>query len=195
MGFQGDLFADHDVCTARPPEGMMLWREFVTPAEEDEFAAAVDAAPLAPFQFHQWQGKRLTASYGRSYDFSRGMVVEAPSFPAWLRDFADRAASHAGIDPETVAQGLVIRYDPGAGIGWHRDRPQFDKVLGLSLTSKVALRLRRRLPKGFERQSVVLPPRSLYRLEGPARWDWEHSIVPVAETRRSITLRSLHRPV
>jgi alkylated DNA repair dioxygenase AlkB len=195
MGFQGDLFADRDAGTVGLPEGMSLWRDFVTPAEEHELAAAVDAAPLAPFQFHQRQGKRLTASYGRGYDFSRGEMVETPTFPAWLRDFADRAAGHAGIAPETVAQGLVIRYDPGSGIGWHRDRPQFGTVLGLSLTSKVVLRLRRRLPNGFERRSVVLPPRSLYRLEGPARWDWGHSIVPVAETRRSITLRTLHRSV
>jgi alkylated DNA repair dioxygenase AlkB len=53
------------------------------------------------------------------------------------------------------------------------------------------LRLRRRLPEGFERRAVRLPPRSLYRLEGPARWDWEHSILPVAQTRRAITVRSL----
>jgi DNA oxidative demethylase len=64
-------------------------------------------------------------------------------------------------------------------------------VLGLSLSSEVVLRLRRRTAQGFERRAVTLPPRSLYRLEGPARWEWEHSILPVAETRRSITLRSL----
>jgi alkylated DNA repair dioxygenase AlkB len=191
MGFQGDLFADQDTGTVGLPEGMTLWREFVTPAEEHELAAAVDAAPLAPFRFHQWEGKRLTASYGHGYDFSRGELVEALPFPAWLRDFADRAAGHTGKDPDCLVQGLVIRYDPGARIGWHRDRPQFGTVLGLSLTSEVVLRLRRRLPHGFERRSVTLPPRSLYRLQGPARWDWEHSILPVADIRRSITLRSL----
>ena len=44
---------------------------------------------------------------------------------------------------------------------------------------------------GFERRAVWLPPRSLYRLEGPARWEWEHSILPVERTRRSITLRTM----
>jgi alkylated DNA repair dioxygenase AlkB len=56
------------------------------------------------------------------------------------------------------------------GIGWHRDRPQFGSVLGLSLSSEVVLRMRRRLPRGFERCAVTLPPRSLYRLDGSARW-------------------------
>jgi alkylated DNA repair dioxygenase AlkB len=190
MGLQGELFADRDTGTALPP-GMTLWPDFVTAAEESELAAAIDAAPLRPFRFHQWEGKRLTASYGFGYDYGRGQLLDAPPFPAWLRGFADRAGGQAGLVAPSIVQGLLIRYDPGAGIGWHRDRPQFGTVLGLSLTSAVVMRLRRRLPKGFERRAVTLPPRSLYRLEGEARWQWEHSILPVAETRRAITLRSL----
>jgi alkylated DNA repair dioxygenase AlkB len=190
MSCQGDLFAD-DIGRKDLPEGMALWREFISPEEEHDLAAAVDTVPLSPFRFHQWEGKRLTASYGCGYDFSRSRMAQAPPFPAWLRDIADRAAGLAEIDPQSIVQGLVIRYDPGAGIGWHRDRPQFGKVLGLSLTAEVVLRLRRRLPGGFERRAVTLPSRSLYRLEGPARWDWEHSILPVVQTRRAITVRSL----
>jgi alkylated DNA repair dioxygenase AlkB len=191
MGFQGDLFANHQTQAPRLPEGMALWPDFVTPAHEQALAAAIDAAPLEPFRFHQWEGKRLTAYFGLGYDFSRGAVLDAAPFPDWLRALADGAAERAELDPAALVQGLVIRYDPGAGIGWHRDRPQFGTVLGLSLSSEVVLRLRRRTAQGFERRAVTLPPRSLYRLEGPARWDWEHSILPVAETRRSITLRSL----
>lgn len=192
MTAQGDLFAEP---AAQPalPEGMTLWPEFVTPAEEEELSAQIDGAPLAPFKFHQWEGKRLTASFGQGYDFAKGRLEDAPPFPEWLRDFAVTAGERAGVGP--FAHALVIRYDPGAGIGWHRDRPQFGTVLGLSLTSEVPMRLRRRTAAGFERLAVKLPPRSLYRLEGPARWEWEHSILPVAETRRSITLRTLRSPV
>jgi hypothetical protein len=56
------------------------------------------------------------------------------------------------------------------------------------------LRLRRRLPGGgFERRSVELPPRSLYLLSGDVRWEWEHSIAPMAQQRRSITFRTLRQ--
>jgi alkylated DNA repair dioxygenase AlkB len=191
MSIQGDLFAEHAGESAELPPGMTLWRDFITAEEERDLSAAIDAAPLSPFRFHQWEGKRLTASYGLGYDYGRGRVLGAPPFPAWLRDVATRAAAHAGLEPAAIAQGLLIRYDPGAGIGWHRDRPQFGSVLGLSLSSPVAMRLRRRLDAGFERRAVTLPARSLYRLEGAARWRWEHSILPVAETRRAITLRTL----
>jgi alkylated DNA repair dioxygenase AlkB len=194
MTVQGDLFAESEAPAAPLPAGMTLWPGFVSATDERDLAAAIDAAPLAPFRFHQWRGKRLTASYGLGYDYSRGAVLEAPPFPAWLRDIADNAARQAGLDPAAIVQGLLIRYDPGAGIGWHRDKPQFGTVLGLSLGSEVVLRLRRRLATGFERLAVTLPPRSLYRLDGDARWRWEHSITPVAETRRAITLRTLRRP-
>ena len=97
----------------------------------------------------------------------------------------------AAIDPAAIVQALLTRYDPGAGIGWHRDRPQFGTVLGLSLDEPATLRLRLRHASGFARAAVRLPPRSLYRLDGPARWEWEHSLAPQGHTRCSITLRTL----
>lgn len=186
MTFQHDLFAE-----APDLPGFTLWSEVVSAAEEAELSAQLDASPLAPFRFGPWEGKRLTAYYGHGYDFERGQLREAPPMPDWLRSLADRAELLTDQPPGTFAQALLIRYDPGAGIGWHRDRQQFGTVAGLSLTNPVKLRLRRRTASGFERRTVLLPPRSLYRLEGEARWNWEHSIAPVERTRRSVTLRSL----
>ena len=190
MGTQFDLFSDTSLQAAPLVPGLAFIAEAVSPAEEAELAARIDAAPLAPFRFGQWQGRRLTASYGSGYDYQRGALTEAPSLPGWLRELADGLAALAELDPALVTQALLIRYDPGAGIGWHRDRPQYGDVLGLSLGAPCTLRLRRRLPDGtFERQALPLPPRSLYRLSGEARRDWQHSIAPLPETRRSITLR------
>lgn len=197
MTIQGDLFAEPLGAAAVPaaaPDGLKLWPEVVSRDEEGELEAAIDAAPLKPFQFGPWEGKRLTAYYGYGYDFGRGRMTEAPPLPDWLQALAARAAKLAGQPDDAFVQALLIRYDPGAGIGWHRDRPHFGAVAGLSLTNPVRLRLRRRTATGFERQAVLLPPRSLYRIEGEARWEWEHSIAPVEQTRRAITLRTLRAP-
>ena len=198
MTIQGDLFADAQRAAAslatlppKLPEGFMLWPDVVSAVEERALEMAIDAAPLKPFQFGQWEGKRLTAYYGYGYDFGRGRMTEAPPLSDWLQSLAVRVAKLTGQPAGAFVQALVIRYDPGAGIGWHRDRPQFGTVAGLSLSNPVRLRLRRRTEAGFERAAVLLPPRSLYCLEGPARSEWEHSIAPVEQTRRSITLRTL----
>jgi alkylated DNA repair dioxygenase AlkB len=187
MTLQGDLFA-HDASIV---PGLLLVPDAVAPADEARVVAQIDAAPLEPFVFGQWRGKRLTTHYGSAYDFARGRLDEAPPLPGWLLELRQRLAPLAGLDPAALAAALLIRYDPGAGIGWHRDRPQYGEVLGLSLGARCTMRLRRRTEAGFERRSVPLPPRALYRLSGEVRWEWEHSIAPMEATRHSITFRTL----
>lgn len=184
------LFADDP--PALPIPGLRLALDAVTPEQEAEIAARIDAAPLTPFQFGQWEGKRLTANYGSAYDYQRAQPVPAPPLPDWLEDLRGQLAPPFDRAGEAFVQGLLIRYDPGAGIGWHRDRPQYGEVIGLSLSAPATMRFRRKLPDGkFERVAVELPPRSAYLLAGPARTEWQHSIVPMEQTRRSVTLRSL----
>jgi alkylated DNA repair dioxygenase AlkB len=187
MNQQGELFRTQEPVVP----GLLQRLEAVSPGVETDLAARIDAAPLAPFEFGPWRGKRLTTHYGAGYDFARHRVDEAPAMPPWLLELRDRLAPLVGLGPEALQTALLIRYDPGAGIGWHRDRPQYDDVVGLSLGAPAVLRLRRRNASGFERRQLALPPRSLYRLSGEVRWEWEHSIVPLEEARRSITFRSL----
>lgn len=183
---QGSLFAD-------PPTvpGLAYAADFLNVDEERDLIARIDAAPLTPFRFQQWTGKRLTTSYGWHYDFERGGVGEAEPIPAWLLPLRARAAAFAGLAADTLVQVLLIRYDPGAGIGWHRDRPVFGHVIGVSLGAPATLRLRRRSDTGFARATCELPPRSIYRLSGEVRHGWEHSIAPMDEPRWSITFRTL----
>jgi len=171
--------------------GLSRAEAFVTPSEEQMLIASIDAAELSPFRFHGWLGKRLTASYGWRYDFDDASFTSAEPIPDWLLPLRAKAARFARQQPGELVQALLIRYDPGAGIGWHRDRPVFDHVLGISLGAPATMRFRRRKSGGFDRASVLLAPRSVYHLTGEARHEWEHSIVAMAVRRWSITFRSL----
>jgi alkylated DNA repair dioxygenase AlkB len=182
---QPDLFSE----TGLP--GLSQAGEFVTPGEEQRLIASIDAVDLTPFKFHGWFGKRLTASYGWSYDFDDASLSPAEPIPDWLLPLRAKAARFAGLPPDELVQALLIRYDPGAGIGWHRDRPVYEHVLGISLGAPATMRFRRRKPGGFERASALLAPRSIYHLTGEARCQWEHSIAAMEVTRWSITFRSL----
>jgi DNA oxidative demethylase len=115
----------------------------------------------------------------------------AEPIPDWLLPVRARAARFACLEPEELVQTLLIRYDPGAGIGWHRDRFVFEHVIGISLGAPAVMRFRRRRAGGFDRASVLLGPRSIYHLTGEARHEWEHSIPAMETTRWSITFRSL----
>lgn len=185
---QSDLFP---IASSLPVPGMAVLEELISPAEEAGLIAHIDAEALSPFRFQGWLGKRLTRSFGWSYDFDTGRFAEADPLPDWLLPVRERAARLAGLRPEQLVQALLIRYDPGAGIGWHRDRPVFEHVVGLSLGNPAVLRLRRRIASGFERAKLPLVPRAGYHLSGEARHDWEHSIAPIDVPRWSITFRSL----
>ena len=189
MTDQPTLFSDEETIALPAIEGLRLALDAISPVQEPEIAALVDAAELTPFQFGQWEGKRLTTNYGSAYDYQRARPVPAPPVPGWLRDLCAQLAPKFGRDPAIFEQALVTRYDPGAGIGWHRDRPQYEEVIGLSLSAPATMRLRRRAGSGFDRANLPLPPRSIYLLSEEVRWEWEHSIVPLIETRRSITFR------
>ena len=171
--------------------GMVFADEFVSAAEEADLIAHIDGVDLSPFKFQQWTGKRLTRSFGWSYDFENGRFAPTEALPGWIEPVKARAARFAGLDPDDLVQALLIRYDPGAGIGWHKDRPVFEHVVGISLGADATLRLRRRSVAGFDRVKVDLAPRSIYHLSGEVRHHWEHSIAPMDVPRWSITFRSL----
>lgn len=162
--------------------------------DSHEEAALIDWAatvPVEPFRFQGWTGKRLTHSFGWRYDFDDHSFGPVAPIPEILLPLRARAAAFAGLAAEKLVQAMVTRYDPGAGIGWHRDRPVFEHVVGLSLGAPATMRFRRRTATGFARASLPLAPRAAYYLSGEARHDWEHSIAEMTATRWSITLRSL----
>ena len=171
--------------------GLTQADEIITPGEEAALIAQIDAVELSPFRFQGWLGKRVTHSFGWRYDFDTARFTEAEPLPDWLLPLRAKAAAFADMAPEDFVHALLIRYDPGAGIGWHRDRPVFEHVVGISLGNPATLRLRRRTDKGFERASALLEPRSIYHLSGEARHQWEHSIAAMEVPRWSITFRSL----
>jgi len=182
---QASLFAEPLIV------GLDYRGDFISSSEHDELIERLRALDLAPFRFHGWLGNRKTRTFGWRYDFDDASFSPAEPMPDWLHPLRARVAALAGLGPENFAHVLLARYDPGAGIGWHRDRPQFDEVVGISLGSPATMRFRQRTAEGFRRANVQLEPRSAYLLSGEVRWEWEHSIAPGDSLRFSITFRSL----
>lgn len=147
--------------------------------------------PFQNFEFRGYLGHRRVVSFGVRYDFSDSKVHGAPDIPPFLLPLRQVAAGSAQIDPSALRHALVTEYQPGAGIGWHRDRPEFGDVIGVSLLSPCRFRLRRRQGAGWQRKSLILEPRSCYVLRGAARQEWEHSIPAAESLRYSVTFRSL----
>jgi len=176
--------------SALAPKGLEYWPEFISHAEEQDLIVRIGELELKPFQFGLYQGKRRVASFGRSYDFSRQLLEAAPPFPSWIGPVISRIEPLPQAAQSRIAQVLITEYQPGAAIGWHRDKRQFDMIFGLSLGASCPFRLRRRVGSGWERLTLTVDPRSLYLMSGDSRSVWEHSIPPISKPRYSITFRT-----
>jgi len=173
------------------PQGMRYVPQLISADEERALLEELRTLPFREFEFHGFLGKRRVVSFGWRYDFGGGGLQQAPEMPEFLLPVREQAARFAGIEPSSLQHALLIEYPPGAGIGWHRDRPDFADVIGISLLSPCTFRLRRRNGAKWERRSMVAEPRSAYLLRGASRTEWEHSIPPLAMLRYCITFRSL----
>jgi alkylated DNA repair dioxygenase AlkB len=188
--------AQSDLFGAPPPDlpdGMRYQPGFLTAEEESALLAQVRQLPLAPMQYQGFTALRRVVSYGGQYDFSAQRLNDAPPLPAWLDPLRNKVARWAGLAPEDFTQALIAEYRPGTPLGWHRDVPDFEDVVGVSLLADAVMRFRPYPPKAPVRAGVrkfTIAPRSVYLLRGPARWEWQHSVSPTRALRYSITFRT-----
>jgi alkylated DNA repair dioxygenase AlkB len=100
-------------------------------------------------------------------------------------------AEFAGHNMDEFRQAGINEYRPGAGIGWHKDKPEFGIIVGVSLLAPATMRFRQAHSNGWTRAWQTIEPRSIYLLSGEARSAWEHSIPPLDRLRYSLTFRTL----
>ena len=172
-------------------EGFRYQPDLLDQSHEQALLTYLRTLPFREFEFHGYTGKRRVVSFGWKYEYSGEKLRKVDDIPEFLLPLRARAASFAGLEPEAFPHALVTEYGPGAGIGWHRDKAVFGEVVGVSLLAPCILRFRRKAGEKWERVNVLTEPRSAYHLTGPARSEWQHSILRVDALRYSITFRTM----
>ncbi|HWC73389.1 MAG TPA: alpha-ketoglutarate-dependent dioxygenase AlkB [Gemmatimonadales bacterium] len=178
------------------PEGFAYQPDVVTIAQERELVQQIATLPFKAFEFRGFEGKRRTVSYGWRYDFNHQELQPADPIASFLLPIRELGERFAGLSAGALEQVTVIEYSAGSAIGWHKDRPMFGDVVGVSLLSPTRFRFRRQgggRKGSWQRASLTVEPRSIYLMRGPARDVWQHSIPPVETLRYSITMRTLRR--
>jgi alkylated DNA repair dioxygenase AlkB len=182
---------------AVPPtfaDGYAYEPEFLSREEAAALVEELQQLPLAPAQYRQYLSHRRIVSYGGRYDFSAQRLEAGEPIAEFLRPLRERVAAWVGCLAQDFTHALIAEYSPGAALGWHRDVADFERVAGVSLGTACRMRFRPYPPRPREKSlAVEVEPRSIYRLEGEARWGWQHSLPPVKALRYSITFRTLRK--
>lgn len=171
------------------PPGLKLAYEIMTLEEEAQLIGRIQASGLADYAYDA-ANPRSSMSYGWKYDFRDDSFVACAPTPEGFGAICETAARFAGVEPGDLAECLLNRYDPGAIIQWHFDKPVWEHVVGISLGAAATMEFRKATADGCQHAAVELRPRSIYLLSGEARHAYQHSLLPVDGTRWSITFRS-----
>lgn len=169
----------------------MLEPELIDEAEEQRLLADFAGLDFRPVVIRGRTSLRTAAHFGLRYGYETRRLTPGEPMPLFLLPLRERAAVLAGVAAEVLVQALVQRYPEGATIGWHRDSPPFDRIVGISLLGTARLRFRRGAVRDWETWSTEAVPRSAYVLAGEARTGWQHSIPPAKEPRYSVTFRDI----
>ncbi|ALA59582.1 alpha-ketoglutarate-dependent dioxygenase AlkB [Nitrospira moscoviensis] len=175
-----------------PPSGFHYLPNWISPAEEAELLAHLEALSFAPVRMHGVVAKRTVVHFGWDYGYESWRITPTRPIPDWLLPLRGRAARLMQKPEDAVEEVLVTRYGSGAGIGWHRDAPMFGPtVVGVSLKGTCRMRFQREVKGMRETAEQILEPRSAYMLSGSARFSWQHSIPPTKTLRYSMTFRTV----
>ncbi len=119
-------------------------------------------------------------SYGGRYDFNLNRLVQAEPIASFLHPLRERVARWSGIPAAEFAQALINEYRPGTELGWHRDAPDFESVVGVSA-------------RGWPHETATLSTHNrpqhrndgngsgaeiCIHSDGASRWKWQHAISP-----------------
>ncbi|KAL0051627.1 hypothetical protein WJX82_010933 [Trebouxia sp. C0006] len=176
--------------------GLTLIQDFVSEEEEQALLGCAEEG--------QWEtlARRRVCHFGYKFEYqSRNVDPQKPiqQFPAALQPVVERL-QHLQDMPQ-VDQCTVNEYSPGVGLSPHIDTHSAftGAIASLSLAGPAVMEFR----QGGESEAVLLPPRSLLIMAGPARYCWHHYIphrkadpmqgglLPRAPRRMSFTFRKV----
>jgi alkylated DNA repair protein (DNA oxidative demethylase) len=173
------------------PPGLRYVPDLLSADDEAALLPRLRELDFASIQMRGQIARRRTVHFGWVYGYESWQIAPGPALPAFLEPLRERAAALAGVEPGTLAEALLTEYPAGAGIGWHRDAPQFGLVVGVSLLGACRMRFQRGTGAARQTHALELAPRSAYVLDGAVRWQWQHSIPPTKRPRYSVTFRTL----
>jgi len=186
--------------TQELPQGLLYEPEFLSREEEAALLAHIAPLELREARFREYFAKRRVAHFHDEVDAPRYDDGGADSFtsgplPPFLAALRDKVAHRLDMPPSAFIHALVSEYRPGTPIGWHRDKPAYGIVVGISLAGTGRMRWRPYAHQDAQHTVTLdLAPRSMYVMRDAIRWQWQHSMPPMRELRYSITMRTRAAP-
>jgi alkylated DNA repair dioxygenase AlkB len=187
---QPNLFDSGSGISGTPPEGFSYFADFLAAEEQSALMTQVQNLQYEHDTFRGTRLRRGYAQFGYAYVSTGRLLTPAAPLPEFLTALITKALPFCPAET-TFNQCIVTYYPREAGIGWHTDAPRFgDCIIAVSLGAEASLQLRPNRSQQVSCEVSALPG-SLYVMHGPARWQYQHQVLPVASVRYSLTFRDV----
>jgi alkylated DNA repair protein (DNA oxidative demethylase) len=172
------------------PPGLTYIPFFISEEEERNLIHEIRNLEWKEIHMHGVIAKRKIVHYGLNYEFNSRTLTPAEEPPEFIKNLIPDVAKALKVKDAEIAEMLISHYPIDAPIGWHRDAPQFESLLGISLGGECVMKFRKYDDNKIQFRQI-LESRSAYIIKNEARWKWQHHIPPVKTERFSITFRTL----
>lgn len=171
---QPSLLKDPYINPIEKISGLTYIPDYITQTQETELLRFIDN------QLWLADLKRRVQHYGYKYDYTARRVdasMRLESIPGCLQDYCTLLHSN-GLLAKIPDQVIINEYQPGQGIASHIDCvPCFhETIASISLGSPCVMDFVDSQTQ--EKIPVLLEPRSVFVIQGDARYRWKHGIAP-----------------
>jgi alkylated DNA repair dioxygenase AlkB len=152
--------------------GLLYMKDYLTEKEEKKLFKQLDRGEIP------WENdlSRRTSQFGTSYNYKSKKVNILPDRPVTgiIKTLAGNISESFGGDFNNI---ICNEYTKKQGITAHTDSKIFGEIVcGVSIGSGANMVFEHKT-KG--KLNLWLEPRSMFLMEGEARYDWKHSISPL----------------
>ena len=167
-------------------KGLHYLPKFITPEEQAEIAANIDASP--------WRKdlKRRVQHYGYVYDY-RARKIEPKHYlgdlPDFLEPLAERIFSQTNLFSGKPVQAIVNEYVGNQGISFHYDALTFGpEIATISLMEPWRMEFHPSYDRDrvFGDRNAVLEVGSCLIMTGDSRYKWYHSIPRINQEKSGL---------
>lgn len=124
------------------PDGWRYEAEFLSATEEGALLSALGHLPFEAARYREWTARHRVVAYGGRYDFTHHVLDPAAPIPDFLLSLRQRVAQWCSIPAEQFMHAMVAEYANDTPLGWHRDVPEFENIVGVSLLGHARMRFR-----------------------------------------------------
>ncbi len=122
------------------PAGFAYVTDFISHAEETTLLNHIRLLNWQKVELFGKTAKRRVFHFGLNYTYETRQVEPTIPPPEFLHGLIHRSASYLNVAFTDIAEILITHYPIDAGIGWHRDSPVFDNIIGVSLGNNCEIR-------------------------------------------------------